>query len=102
MLRVRYARSAQADLEDIVFGVDAQFERAAEETVRRIVAACKRLALFPRLGRPRPVYALGLRSFVPHGSRYVIYYYPLDDGVEIVHVLHGRRDADRILRGDDA
>ncbi|MAF09422.1 plasmid stabilization protein [Candidatus Poribacteria bacterium] len=100
MPRVSFAPSARADLDDIALGVEEDASAAGEETVRRILDACDRLAAFPRIGRLRPVYAPELRSFVPPSTRYVIYYYPLDDGVEIVHVLHGRRDAARVLRDE--
>ena len=49
----------------------------------------------PNMGRPRDELAEGLRSF-PIG-RYVIFYRPILDGVEIVRVLHGARDLDVIL-----
>jgi toxin ParE1/3/4 len=59
------------------------------------------LAQRPRIGRARDELAEGLRSF-PVG-RYVIFYLPLPEGIEIVRVLHGARDlrAD-LFDGDDA
>jgi toxin ParE1/3/4 len=44
------------------------------------------------MGRPRPELAPDLRSF-PF-RRYVIYYVPLPDGVDVVRVLHSTRDVD--------
>ena len=46
----------------------------------------------PQMGRPRDELSTGLRS-LPHG-RYVVFYVPLADGIEVVRVLHGSRDID--------
>ncbi len=48
------------------------------------------LAANPLAGRARSELHEGLRSF-PVGS-YVVFYSPTPEGVEIVRVLHGRRD----------
>jgi len=59
------------------------------------------LAQRPAIGRLRDELAEGLRSF-PLG-RYVIFYRPLPNGVEIVRVLHSARDlnADFFAEDDD-
>jgi toxin ParE1/3/4 len=57
------------------------------------------LATQPSMGRARNELAAGLRSF-PFG-RYVIFYVPLADGIDVVRVLHSSRDVDLAL-GDDA
>jgi toxin ParE1/3/4 len=56
------------------------------------------LSRHPLLGRSRTDLHPGLRSF-PFG-RYVIFYRPLDDGIEVVRVLHGARDIRRALRNE--
>lgn len=57
------------------------------------------LATQPLMGRARNELAAGLRSF-PFG-RYVVFYVPLADGIDVVRVLHGSRDVDLAL-GEDA
>ena len=57
------------------------------------------LATQPSMGRARNELAAGLRSF-PFG-RYVVFYVPLADGIDVVRVLHSSRDVDLAL-GDDA
>ena len=52
---------------------------------------CQFLADNPLMGCVHPELRPGLRSF-PHGD-YLIFYRPLRDGVSIVRVLHGSRDA---------
>jgi toxin ParE1/3/4 len=44
------------------------------------------------VGRAHGALAPGVRSF-PFG-RYVVFYMPLDDGIDVVRVLHGARDID--------
>ena len=44
----------------------------------------------PLAGRERRELRANLRSF--RVGNYVIFYVPLPDGVEIIRVMHGRRD----------
>ena len=53
------------------------------------------LAENPRIGRSREELAPELRSF-PFQD-YVIFYRPIDNGVEIVRVLRGSRDIESLL-----
>jgi toxin ParE1/3/4 len=48
------------------------------------------LAHNPYLGREWKDLGMGLRSF-PVGS-YIVFYYPLPDGIDVLRVLHGARD----------
>ena len=48
------------------------------------------LAEMPESGRQREKLAPELRSFAV--GNYVIFYRPIENGVEIVRVLHGARD----------
>ena len=50
------------------------------------------LAQTPQAGRARGDLAPSLRSF-PVG-RYIIFYTPVSDGVEVVRVMNGRQDID--------
>jgi toxin ParE1/3/4 len=44
----------------------------------------------------------GIRRIGITGFRkYQVYYRPIDDGIEVLRVLHGARDAERILGSDD-
>jgi toxin ParE1/3/4 len=44
----------------------------------------------PRAGRERPELQSRLRSFAV--GTYVVFYFPLPDGIEIVRVMNGRQD----------
>ena len=50
---------------------------------------------FPESGTKRDQLRSGLRSF-PVGS-YMVFYLVIEKGIEIVRVLHGRRDIEKIL-----
>ena len=47
------------------------------------------LSTQPLMGRARPGLAPNVRSFP--SNNYVILYIPIRNGIEIVHVVHGRR-----------
>jgi toxin ParE1/3/4 len=65
---------------------------AADRWVDRLDEQFHLLATQPLIGRARDELAPGIRSF-PFG-RYVIFYAPLDDGIDVVRVLHSARDID--------
>ena len=54
------------------------------------------LARMPDMGSPRtfkPVRLRKLRSFRVKGfENYLIFYIPLRDGIEVLHILHGARE----------
>lgn len=94
MAGVRRRPAALADLEDIWrygaerFGVDT-----ADAAVRRIDAAFHYLSGFPDIGVRRDDLAEGLRAHLVRGYPFFIFYMPLESGIDVVRVLHVRRDA---------
>ena len=74
-------------------------ERVADAFVDRIDEKLGILARQPKLGRTRDELMEGLRSS-PVKS-YVIFYLPLPDGIEVVRVLHGARDIEKIFQTED-
>jgi toxin ParE1/3/4 len=68
---------------------------AADRWVDDLDATLRSLATQPMMGRSRDDLAEGLRS-LPF-RRYVIFYLPIDDGIDVVRVLHGARDIDAVL-----
>jgi toxin ParE1/3/4 len=81
---------ARGDLLDIWDYVASDNLENADRLVDTINKKCEMLARFPKMGRLRDEVLDSLRSF-PVGN-YVIFYRPIEDGVEIVRVLHGKRD----------
>jgi toxin ParE1/3/4 len=82
---------AGADVSEIWEFIAEDSVERADAFVDRIDTKFRALAAQPLMGRERPELAPGLRS-IPM-ERYVIFYQPVPDGVEIVRVLHGARDA---------
>ena len=92
---------AKIDLIEIWDYIADDSEARADAFIDRIDQKFRTLAQRPLIGRLRDELAADLRSF-PVG-RYVIYYRPLPNGVEIVRVLHSARDlnADFFAEDDD-
>jgi toxin ParE1/3/4 len=90
MNQYRVSDTARSDLDDIWFYIAQDNPKAADKFIRTIVSRFPKLAATPGWGRRREELAPGLRS-VPVG-RYLIFYRPLENGVEIARVLHGARD----------
>ena len=94
--------AAKRDLEEIFVylgedNVDTalDFLFAAEQTFEL-------LAKMPHLGSHRRFQSTNfpkLRQFPVDGyAAYLIFYEPTDDGIEVVRVLHGRRDIEAMLK----
>jgi toxin ParE1/3/4 len=83
---------ADTDLDSIWSYIAVDNVRAANAQVERIGEVFEMLVQNPLAGRERPDLHSGLRSF-PVGN-YLIFYFPLPDGVEVVRVMGGRQDID--------
>ena len=66
--------------------------RAADRWIDQLDEQFALLSSQPLMGRSRDELAPGLRSF-PFG-RYVIFYEPIEGGIDIVRLLHSARDVD--------
>jgi toxin ParE1/3/4 len=69
--------------------------RVADRQLNEIDAACETLKAWPYSGRKRDELLTGMRSVPVHP--YVVFYRVRNDGIEIVRVLHGRRDVASIF-----
>lgn len=95
------------DAEDDLVSIYERLQREASETIadRFVVVANKeflRLAKMPGIG-------VKFQSGNPHASRirftalptrfkaYLVFYRPIDDGIEILRVLYGARDIPNVL-----
>ena len=86
-----WAPTARRDLLDIwVYFTSVASSEIAEELLRNIDKATKRLLRHPMLGRPREDIATLLRAILV--QPYAILYRVNDANIEIVRVLHTRRD----------
>ena len=90
MARVLRRPLAGADISDIWDYIADDSLAQADAWIDRIDTGLQLLATQPLMGRRREELFAGLRS-MPAG-RYVIFYLPLVDGIEVVRVLHSARD----------
>jgi toxin ParE1/3/4 len=90
---------AQADLLDIWnFIANDSFEKA-DRLLKKIDNQLKILASNPGMGKKRDSLAPNLRSF-PVGN-YLIFYCPINQGIEVIRILHGARDIQSLFEEDD-
>jgi len=86
---------AENDLEEIWWFIAQDSPDNADRFLDRIQETCLALSDFLKLGVSREELKTDLRSH-PVGN-YLIFYFPLEDGIDIVRVLHGSRDIERLL-----
>lgn len=87
---LQFTAAARNDIEETwryvgEFGADV-----AEKLIRQIIEKCETLSMNSKIGRKRNDLILNLRQF-PF-KNYNIYYFPIENGVEIYRVLHSSRD----------
>ncbi len=83
---------AEADLDEIWWYIAQDNPDAADRMLDRIEERCTAVAAFPMMGANREELLPSLRSFTV--GKYVVFYFPQDDGIEVVRVLSGMRDID--------
>lgn len=87
----RLSPLAERDLDEIwSYVAEDAAPTAADRLVDDIIHRFDLLAEQPRMGRARPEFGIGVRSFAV--ENYVIYYRREGNDVLIARVLHGRRD----------
>lgn len=96
MPRAVQSSQARTDLIEIGLYVARDNPAAASRLVDTIESKYEMLARAPGIGESRPELLPTLRSFTVRN--YVIYYREISDGIEVVRVLHGARDAVAVFR----
>jgi toxin ParE1/3/4 len=95
MPRLLKSPQAEIDLDNIWFYIAQDSPKNADRFLDLIQGKCELIAGFPSLGESCDELVDGLRSF-PVGN-YLIFYFPLEDGADIVRVMHGSRDVNTIF-----
>jgi toxin ParE1/3/4 len=98
MLPVLRAERAELDLAEILDYLDQHSPLAAEQLAAAVDQRCSQLGQLPGIGRAREEIAPNLRSVVI--ERYVLFYRVTPSAVEVLRILHGTRDLDRIMRDE--
>jgi len=93
-------RRATSDISAIHSFIASESPGRAQTFIERITAQFRILASHPRLGRPRPEFALMIRSTAVKPVVIFHQYIAEEDYVEIVRVVDGRRDLRTIFAED--
>jgi toxin ParE1/3/4 len=93
--QLRISPRATTDLIEIWSYIADDSLANADAFIDKLYQAMQSLARQPGSGRHREELAPGIQSF-PLG-RYIIFYRPVADALEIVRVLHGARDIENIF-----
>ena len=97
----QFTPQAAQDL-DAIWSFIAEDNRDTADRVEiEIIATCRRLAKHPLMGTKRQdITALLVRFWtLPKFSNYVIVYRPDTAPLQVVAVLHGKRDLKKVLEG---
>lgn len=95
MPQITYTRRARQDLVEIGEYIAADNPRATDRAIDTLMDRAILLSANPQIGSLRAEIAEGLRLF-PVGN-YLILYREISVGIEVVRVLHGARDLERLL-----
>jgi antitoxin ParD1/3/4 len=97
----QFTPQATEDLDAIWWFIAENNRDAADRVEIEIVATCRRLAKHPGIGSKRQdITALPVRFWtLPKFSNYVIVYRPDTAPLQVVAVLHGKRDLKKVLEG---
>ena len=90
MAKLVIVLSARQDLTDIFDYIARDKPIAAANWVEKIEEKCKLIATTPEFGERRPEYGTEVRSSAL--GRYVIFFRPIKNGIEVLRVIAGDRD----------
>jgi toxin ParE1/3/4 len=98
--RLLWSPTALNDLAEIwTYLAGEASDAIAAAQMQKLNARCDALTAFPFSGRSRDELKPGLRAVV--ASPYVVLYRVSDESVEIMHIVHGRRDIAAVVADDD-
>ena len=93
---------ARRDIAEIAEYVAAENLEASDRFINGVFRSFQLLASMPQMGSARRFRREGLKGLrlwrVPRFPKYLIVYRPQKDGIEIIRVLHGARNIERLLR----
>jgi toxin ParE1/3/4 len=95
MAQIKRTPRAKQDAIDIWSYIAADNEAAADRVIAEIDLRLKSLSRMPLSGKGMPFIAHDVRCSPV--KRHVIYYRPIDDGIEVLRILHERQRHNRIV-----
>jgi toxin ParE1/3/4 len=90
MRRILRTRASRSDYDEIWSYLAVRDLAAADRLVDQLDATLMIIASAPHIGRKVEELAPDLRSF-PVGN-YLIFYRPVEDGIQLIRLLHGARE----------
>jgi toxin ParE1/3/4 len=92
--RYRLAVAADADLDEIATTIGQSNLENAIAVLDRLHETFMMLANHPHVGMLRDDLVPGIRVFSPPrpAHNYVVFFYPMSNGIEVSAVIHGSRD----------
>ncbi len=85
-----FSEAAVKDLNQICEFIGRTNVKAASKLFDYIRQKCKLVASFPNMGKDYSQIRQNLRGFIV--DDYIVFYYPREDGIDIVRVAYGRRN----------
>jgi toxin ParE1/3/4 len=95
MANYELSEFAIIDLKEIWKYIAENNVSSAQKLVKELMQKFELLAQNPKLGTLKDKYVINMRSF-PH-KNYVIFYFPIENGIEIYRVIHGAMDIDDLF-----
>ena len=90
MPRILRTRESRCDFDEIWGYIAVRDLFAADRLIKHFDATLSVIASAPDIGRNVEEFGPNLRSF-PIGS-YLIFYRPIEDGIQLLRIVHGARD----------
>lgn len=101
MPEIRFSRYVRGELAEIALTIAEDQPDAAERFLVCANQTFELLAEQPRLGRVRRFSKSRLKDLrsllVKDFEKYLIFYQPISDGIEVFHVYHGARDLEALF-----
>lgn len=98
MAHAVFAPAAEGDLIEIYTFIASDNRAAAWATIELLEQKAAALAATPGIGKARKELRPDLRSLAV--GNHVIFYRPSPNGIEVVRVLHGKRDIEAIFESE--
>jgi toxin ParE1/3/4 len=95
MVNIKISPFAAEDLEEVIAYFSGHNVNSAQKLALELKKQFILLSANPQMGKLHEKYVIGMRSF--SYKRYVIFYFPTEDGIEIYRVIHDARDIDDLF-----
>ena len=92
---IKYTAHAETDIDEILDFLLNESQDYAKKILGEIAAKITLLEKNAYLGKAQDSTLINLRSFP--AKKYIIFYTPIDDGIEVFRIIHSSRDMDGLF-----